>query len=190
MELLKCSGKSDWTSSAQLTIYWPWSQFCWSLSALPLPHYAGSWCSKHPFPGSFANGFLQRFTQGEALGGDGRADGKDWCTSHLFPHSMSTLPRKSPCIVMAPHPCKWLNVLHDSSSNLKALVLMPIRVIPWWPSYFLTPSCQNQLLGAWGPWFLFTPLILWQLHLWNIWGHPLPLCSLLSLPTLLQLMMP
>lgn len=106
-----------------------------------------------------------------------------------FP-TVSTLPQKSPCIVMAPHPCKWLNVLHDSSSNLKALVLMPIRVIPWWPSYFLTPSCQNQLLGSCGPWFLFTSLILWQLRLLNIWGHPLPLCSFLSLPTLLQLMMP
>lgn len=132
MELLKCSlwNLTDLTPSAQLTIYWPWSQFCWSLSALPLPCHAGSWCSKHPFPGSFANGFLQRFTQWEALGGDWRADGKDWFTSHLFPHSVSTLPRKSPCIVMAPHPCKWLNVLFGSSSNLKALVLMPIRVIP------------------------------------------------------------
>lgn len=195
MELLKCNltMKSDWLNFLSSVDHILALVTILLVTVCPFPLCsAGGWCSKPPFPGSFASCFLHRFTQWEALGGDRRADGKDWYTSHLLPHSVSTplqRPWKSHCIVMALHLSTWLNFLHGSSSNLMALVLMPIGpylggLLTFW-LHLPKPS-----LGSCGPRLLFIPLILWQLHLLNLRGYPLPLFSLSSLPTLLQLVMP
>lgn len=151
------------TSSAQFILWEPWLQLFWSPSALPVlcsfQHAAGA--SKQHFPGSFASRFLHRFGEWETLNGDRRADGKDWYTSHLFPHSMPTSLLEVTMYVMAPHLSKWLHFpwFRVWSHSLGLVAHKGSTLVAFWLSGSILPT---QLLGSSVSGLLFLPLTLWR----------------------------